>query len=90
MADLPVATSTPAGPAKPVHTASTGDGIWVLDLVDGRPVIEETVVTLRITGNRLDGYDGCNRYGGLIYVEGQRRMKRLSPGQMGCFHFRPS
>ena len=67
--DLPVAALTPAGSAKPVHTASTGDGIWVLDLVDGLPVIEETVVTLRIIGNGLDGYDGCNRYGGVFEDE---------------------
>ena len=66
--DLPVAASTPAGSVKPVNTESSGDGIWVLDLVDGRPVIEERVVTMRITGNRLDGFDGCNRYGGPIYV----------------------
>ena len=66
--DPPVATSTPAGPVEPVNTESSGDGIWVLDLVDGRPVIEERVVTMRITGNRLDGFDGCNRYGGPIYV----------------------
>ncbi len=67
--DLPVATLTPAGPAKPVHTASTGDGNWILDLLDGRPIFEESVVTLRITGNELDGFDGCNGYEGLS-VEG--------------------
>ena len=67
--DLPVATSTPAGPVEPVNTASSGDGIWVLDLVDDRPLIEERVVTLRIIGNGLDGYDGCNRYGGVIEDE---------------------
>ena len=67
--DLPVAALTPAGSVKPVNTASSGDGIWVLDLVDGRPVIEERVVTLRIIGNGLDGYDGCNRYGGVFGEE---------------------
>ena len=67
--DLPVAASTPAGSVKPVNTASSGDGIWVLDLVDGRPLIEERVVTLRIIGNGLDGFDGCNRYGGVFEDE---------------------
>ena len=66
--DLPIATSTPAGSVEPVQSASSGDGIWVLDLVDGQTVFEERVVTLRIIGNRLDGFDGCNRYGGPIYV----------------------
>ena len=67
--DLPVAASAPAGPVKPVNTASSADGIWVLDLVDGRPLIEQRVVTLRIIGNGLDGYDGCNRYGGVFEDE---------------------
>ena len=67
--DLPVATTTPAGSAKPVHTASSGDGIWVLDLVDGQPIFEESTITLRITGNRLDGFGGCNRYGGVFEEE---------------------
>ena len=52
-----------------MYVASSADGIWILDLVDGRPVIEETVVILRITGNQLDGFGGCNRYGGAFEVE---------------------
>ena len=64
--DLPVATTTPAGSVNPVNTASSADGIWVLDLVDGRPLIEERVITLRINGNQLEGIDGCNRYGGVF------------------------
>ncbi len=66
--DQPVATSTPAGPAKPVHTASTGDGIWVLDLLNGQPIIEKSVVTLAISGNKLEGFDGCNHYEGPLYI----------------------
>ena len=41
-----------------------GDGTWVLNLLDGRPVIEESVITLRIGDNWFDGIDGCNSYGG--------------------------
>ena len=61
----PVATSTPAGSVKTVQTPSPADGIWVLELLNGQPVIEETTITLRITGNGLEGFTGCNRYGGL-------------------------
>ena len=67
--DPPVAASTPAGAVEPIQSASSGDGIWVLDLVADRPLIEERVVTLRIIGNGLDGYDGCNRYGGVFEDE---------------------
>ncbi len=42
----------------------SGDGTWVLNSLDGRPVIEESVITLRIEDNWFDGIDGCNSYGG--------------------------
>ncbi len=41
-----------------------GEGTWVLESLDGRPVIEESVVTLRIGDSWFDGIDGCNSYGG--------------------------
>ncbi len=66
--DQPVATSTPAGSAKPVYTASAGDGVWVLDLLDGQPIIEKSVVTMRINEDQIEGFDGCNHYQGPIYV----------------------
>ena len=67
--DLPVATSTPSGPVEPVQSASSGDGTWVLELLDDQPIFEESTITLRVTGDRFDGFDGCNRYGRL-FVEG--------------------
>ena len=66
--DQPVATTTPAGSAKPVYTASTGDGVWLLELLDGQPIIEKSVVTMRINGDQIEGFDGCNHYQGPIYV----------------------
>ena len=90
--DLPVAASAPAGSVEPVNTASSADGIWVLDLVDGRPLIEQRVVTLRIIGNGLDGYDGCNRYGGVFEDEtpvasadGVFSLPPLLRTEKGCF-----
>ena len=67
--NLPVATSTPAGSVEPVQSASSGDGTWVLELLDDQPIFEESTITLSVTGDRLDGFDGCNRYGRL-FVEG--------------------
>ncbi|MCY4114598.1 MAG: META domain-containing protein [Chloroflexi bacterium] len=41
-----------------------GEGTWVLESLDGRPVIEESTITLRIGDNSINGIDGCNSYGG--------------------------
>ena len=48
--------------------AGPADGVWFLELLDGQPVIEEKVVTLRINGDQIEGIDGCNRYGGPVYA----------------------
>ena len=45
--------------------AATGlpdDATWVLDLLDGRPLIEETFISLELHGDRLWGWDGCNSF----------------------------
>ena len=45
--------------------AATGlpdDATWVLDLLDGRPLIEETFISLELHGDRLWGLDGCNSF----------------------------
>ena len=39
------------------------EGIWLLDSLDGRPLIEGSVVTLRVKVDSVGGSDGCNRYG---------------------------
>ena len=46
-----------------IDTTASGDGKWTLELLDGRPLIDGSVITLRINGNHLDGVDGCNHYG---------------------------
>ena len=45
--------------------AATGlpdDATWVLDLLDGRPLIEEPFISLELHGDRLWGLDGCNSF----------------------------
>ena len=54
--------NTSRSPSPEIELA--GDGTWVLSLLDGQPVIEESVITLRISDNWFDGVDGCNSYGG--------------------------
>ena len=53
-----------AGNATPAQTAQPGDGIWVLESLDGQPVIENSFVMLNVNEDLATGFDGCNRYGG--------------------------
>ena len=43
-------------------TVLPADATWVLDLLDGRPLIEETFISLELHGDRLWGLDGCNSF----------------------------
>ena len=66
--DVTVKPGTPilasATATTPAQTALPGDGTWAHDSFDGRPLIEGSIVTLNIDENRIDGFDGCNSYGG--------------------------
>ena len=67
---LSVSTTVESSTAAAATTPSTalaelaGEGTWVLESLDGRPVINESAVTLRIGDSWFDGLDGCNSYGG--------------------------
>ena len=53
-----------AGDATPAPLAQPGDGIWVLESLEGQPVIENSFVMLKVNKDLATGYDGCNSYGG--------------------------
>ena len=38
------------------------DATWVLDSLDGRPLIEGTFISLEVDRDRLWGWDGCNSF----------------------------
>ena len=59
-----VPTPAPASASAPAQTALPGHATWVLDSLDGRPLIEESIVTLKVDENWFGGFDGCNSYGG--------------------------
>ena len=59
-----VPTPAPVSASAPAQTALAGHATWVLDSLDGRPLIEESIVTLKVDENRFGGFDGCNSYGG--------------------------
>ena len=41
-----------------------GEATWTLESLDGRPLIEESSITLKVNEDGFVGFDGCNRYGG--------------------------
>ncbi len=63
-------TSTPAiggtnasqSPSDDIELA--GETTWTLESLDGQPVLETSVITLKIGDNWIDGIDGCNSYSG--------------------------
>ena len=64
---------------------------WFLDSLDGGQIIEESVITLRIDENRLDGFDGCNSYGGrsedgtpIAGADGVFSILQFDVTDMGC------
>ena len=61
--DLPTTTGTVDESGEGVDAMAAGDGTWVLELLDGRSLIEESVIAITINGNHLYGFDGCNWYG---------------------------
>ena len=50
--------------APPEQTELSGDGSWILESLDGGPIIEDSFATVEIGEDRADGYDGCNWFGG--------------------------
>ena len=55
-----ITITAPAGGS--AITVLLADATWVLDLLDGRPLIEETFISLELHGDRLWGLDGCNSF----------------------------
>ena len=64
-----VATSTKGitavAPTPPPPTTQIPDGsTWILQTLDGNPVLGATFVWLRLDGDTYSGFDGCNTFGG--------------------------
>ena len=68
----PTATSAPTSTVgRPELTPSpspdielAGEATWTLESLEGRPLIEESSITLKVNEDGFVGFDGCNRYGG--------------------------
>jgi heat shock protein HslJ len=46
--------------------------VWVLTELAGEPALDDTVVTLIISGDEIGGIDGCNHYGAEAEAAGGR------------------
>ncbi len=62
--EVSVPAVAPLSTSAPAQSVLPGDATWVLDSLDGRPIIENSFVTLKIDEDWLVGYDGCNSYRG--------------------------
>ena len=60
--EAPTPTSVPVSEEVELPVGAT----WVLESVDGKPVVEGSFVELEIGEEWASGYDGCNGYGGRI------------------------
>ena len=60
---LPLATATPAPEPTPTRLPIDG-ATWILESVDGQPLIDGMHATLTISGPRFGGFDSCNSFGG--------------------------
>lgn len=59
---LLAATAAAAGPLP--------QGVWIVEHIDGRGVIDNLQSTLQADGDRVSGMAGCNRYTGQLRGEG--------------------
>lgn len=66
------AQSTPTLPP----TADAGSGLkgteWVLQTLNGEPVLSDVSVTVKLDETNLGGSDGCNSYNGTYQSEGSQ------------------
>lgn len=53
-----------AGEATSQQAVLQGYGTWVLESLDGQPLVEDSFVMMSVNENWHEGYDGCNRFGG--------------------------
>ena len=57
-------SAAPARSQPPPTTQIPGGSTWVLQMLDGSPLIEGTFAWLKVDGHTYGGFDSCNTFGG--------------------------
>ncbi len=65
-----LAASLLAGTAVTATATSLPQGVWIVEDIDGRGVIDNLQSTLEADGDRVAGMAGCNRYNGQLREDG--------------------
>ena len=90
--DGPMPTASDVPTPSPVPAVPSPDGpLWILNTLDGSPVLEDAIPTLVVDGNRYWGRDGCNSIVGKSHDEaliakpdGSIRFGPYGGTDMGC------
>jgi len=56
--------------AAPAAAGPIPQGVWIVEDIDGRGVIDNLQSTLQAEGDRVAGMAGCNRYNGQLREDG--------------------
>lgn len=58
---------------------------WTAEAIGGKDVVDGTVVSMSINGDRVSGKAGCNSYGGSVEISGSRiKFGALFSTKMAC------
>lgn len=78
--------AAPTGPVAPqrVVPASVTGSRWIVEQIDGVPVLASTEITLVISRNGIAGFDRCNQFGGSFVEPGQFRIADITSTAVGC------
>lgn len=55
-----------AAPVPPAAPAAPADTHWIVTHIEGRPVLADTEPTLKIAGDSVTGFGGCNTFGAFL------------------------
>ncbi len=80
-----------AGPSSSQASELLNGATWVLASLDGRSVIDDTYLFLRVDGNDIEGFDGCNSLWGrhedgtpIAKADGTFSGRQFGGTDMGC------
>lgn len=87
-ASTPASSSTPTVPSTPTNdmtNPSLAGTSWLLETLNGQPLVPDTQITLNFDAAAASGTDGCNRYSGSYTVDGEQiTITNIASTMMAC------